>query len=334
MNILVLLSCYLYSYFHQKLSHSVMSDSWLPCGLQHARLPCPSPSPRACSNSCPSSWWFHPTISSSVIPFSSCLQSFSASGSFPMSQLFTWGGQSIGVSASESETVLFRAYKNGLWRYTTWIRILSLPAMQETLVWSPCSPWDSQESSPTKRGPLEKGMANHFSILALRTPRTVWKAKMTGHWKMNSPGWQVPNMLLEISGKITTERMKRRSQSKNNTELWMWLVMEVKSDAVKRQYCIGTWNVRFMNQGKLKAVKQEMARVKVNILGLSELKWTEMGEFNSDDHYIYYYGQESLRRNGAAIIVNKIVQNTAVGWNLKNDKWSLFISKANYSISQ
>ena len=68
-----------------------------------------------------------------------------------------------------------------------------------------------------------------------------------------------------------------------------------------------------MNQGKLKVVKQEMARVKVNILGLSELKWTEMGEFNSDDHYIYYCGQESLRRNGAAIIVNKIVQNTAVG---------------------
>ena len=70
-------------------------------GLQHARLPpCPSPTPRACSNSCPSSWWCHPTISSSVIPFSSCLQSFSASGSFPMSQFFTSGGQSIGVSAS------------------------------------------------------------------------------------------------------------------------------------------------------------------------------------------------------------------------------------------
>ena len=71
-------------------------------GLQHPRLPCTSPTPRAYSNSCPSSWWCHPTISSSVIPFSSCLQSFPASGSFPMSQLFASGGQSIGVSASTS----------------------------------------------------------------------------------------------------------------------------------------------------------------------------------------------------------------------------------------
>ena len=73
-----------------------------PRGLQHSRLPCPSPSPGACSNSCPSSWWCHPTISSSVIPFSSCLQSFAASGSFPVSQLFTSCGQSIGASASAS----------------------------------------------------------------------------------------------------------------------------------------------------------------------------------------------------------------------------------------
>ena len=73
------------------------------------------------------------------------------------------------------------------------------------------------------------------------------------------------------------------------------------------QYCIGTWHVRSMNQGKLEAVKQEMARVNVYILGIRELKWTIMGEFNSDDHYIYYCGQESLRRNGVAIIVNKRV---------------------------
>ena len=73
----------------------------------------------------------------------------------------------------------------------------------------------------------------------------------------------------------------------------------------KEQYCIGTWNVRSMNQGKLEVVKQEMARVNVDILGISELKWTGTGEFNSDDHYIYYCGQESLRRNGVAIMVNK-----------------------------
>ena len=77
----------------------------------------------------------------------------------------------------------------------------------------------------------------------------------------------------------------------------------------KEQYCIGTWNVRSMNQGKLEVVKQEMARVNIDILGISELKWTGMGEFNSDDHYIYYCGQESLRRNGVAIMVNKRARN-------------------------
>ena len=84
----------------------------------------------------------------------------------------------------------------------------------------------------------------------------------------------------------------------------------------KEQYCIGTWNARSMNQGKLEVVKQEMARVNISILGISEL--TGMGEFNSDDHYIYYYGQESLRRNGVTIIVNKRVQNAVLRCNLKN----------------
>ena len=81
----------------------------------------------------------------------------------------------------------------------------------------------------------------------------------------------------------------------------------------KDQYCIGTWNVRSMNQGKLEVVKQEMARVNIDILGVRELKWTGMGEFNSDDHYIYYCGQESLRRNGVALIVNKRVRNALLG---------------------
>ena len=74
----------------------------------------------------------------------------------------------------------------------------------------------------------------------------------------------------------------------------------------KEQYCIRTWNVKSMNQGKLEVVKQ-MARVNIDILGISELKWTGMGEFDSDDHYIYDYGQESLRRNGVALVVNKRV---------------------------
>ena len=117
----------------------------------------------------------------------------------------------------------------------------------------------------------------------------------------------MPNMLLEISGEITQERMKGWTQSKTNTQLWTCLVIEARSDTVVEQYCIGTWNVRSMNQGKLDVVKQEMARVNVDILGISKLRWTGMGEFNSDDHYTYYCGQESLRRNGVAIMVNKIV---------------------------
>ena len=75
-----------------------------------------------------------------------------------------------------------------------------------------------------------------------------------------------------------------------------------------------------MNQGKLGVVEQEMARVNVDILGISELKWTGMGEFNSDDHYIYYCGQESLRRNGVAIVVSKRIRNAVLGCNLKNDR--------------
>ena len=107
-----------------------MSDSLRPHESQHARPPCPSPTPRVSSNSCPSSRWCHPTTSSSVIPFSSCPQSLLTSGSFPMSQLFAWGGPSIGVSASAS--------------------VLPMNTQDwSPRVGSPCSPRDSQESSPT-----------------------------------------------------------------------------------------------------------------------------------------------------------------------------------------
>ena len=119
-----------------QFSCSVVSNSLQPHGLQHARLPCPLPTLRACSNSCPSSRWCHPTISSSVVPFSSHLQSFPASGSFPMSQFFTSGGQSIGVSASASVLPM---------NIQEWspLGLISLE-----LVGSPCCPRDSQESSP------------------------------------------------------------------------------------------------------------------------------------------------------------------------------------------
>ena len=93
-----------------------------------------------------------------------------------------------------------------------------------------------------------------------------------------------------------------------------------KVQCCKEQYCIGTWNVRSMNQGKLEVVKLDMARVNIDILGISELKWTGMGEFNSDEHYIYYCCQESLKRNGVAIIVNKRVRNAVLGCSLKNHR--------------
>ena len=122
-------------------------------------------------------------------------------------------------------------------------------------------------------------------------------------------------MLLEISGEITPERMERGAKA----------LVDVTGDGCKLQcckerYCIGTCNVRLMNQDKLEVVKQEMARVIIDILGISELKWTGRGKFHSDDHYIYYSGKESLRRNVVAIIVNKRVKNEVLGCNLKNNR--------------
>ena len=134
-------------------------------------------------------------------------------------------------------------------------------------------------------------------------PRSVGAQSATGdQWRNNSR---------------KNEEMK---PNKNNNQLWIWLLMEARSNCCKEQYCIGIWNVRSMNQGKLEVVKQEVARVNINILGISELKWTGMGEFNWDDHYIYYCGQESLRRNGVAIIVNKRVQNAVLGCTFKNNR--------------
>ena len=132
-----------------QFSYSVVSNSLWPHGLQHPRSPCPSPTPRAYSNSHLSSWWWHPTMSSSVVSFSSCPLSFPASGSFPVSQFFASGGQSIGVSASASV----------------------LPVnIQDWLVWSPCSPRDSQESSPTPQFKSINSWRSGFLIVQLWHP--------------------------------------------------------------------------------------------------------------------------------------------------------------------
>ena len=116
----------------------------------------------------------------------------------------------------------------------------------------------------------------------------------------------MPNTLLEISGENSRKNEGMESKQKQ------YPAADVTGDrskvqCCKEQYCIGTWSVRSMNQGKLGVLKQEMASVNIDILRISKPKWTGMGEFNSDDHYIYYCGQESLRRNGVAIMVNKRV---------------------------
>ena len=169
-----------------------------------------------------------------------------------------------------------------------------------------------------KRGPLEKGMANYFSILALRTPWTVWKGRKIGHWKLpRSVGTQY----------ATGDQWRNNSRKNEQTEPRQKQYPDVdvtdegnKVRCCKEQYSIWTWNVGSMNQGKLEVVKQEMARVNIDILGITELKRTGMGEFNLDDHCIYYCEQESLRRNGVAIRVNKRLWNSVLGW-MQSQKW-------------
>ena len=142
-----------------QFSRSVVSDSLWSCGLQHARLPWPSPIPKICSNWCPLSLWCHLTISSSVIPFSFRLQSFPVLGPFPVNEFFTSGGQSIGASISASTFQwLFRTY-----------------FLQDCLVWSPCCPRDSQESSPT---PQFKSISS--SVLSFLHGSTLTSYMTTG----------------------------------------------------------------------------------------------------------------------------------------------------------
>ena len=122
------------------------------------------------------------------------------------------------------------------------------------------------------------------------------------------PRSEVPNMLLEISAEINSKKNEWMEPKQKQYPAVDVTGDRSKVQCCKEQYCIQTWNVRSMNQGTSEVVKQEMARVNVDILGISELKQTGTGEFNSDDHYIYYCRQKSLRRNGVAIMVNKRVQ--------------------------
>ena len=138
----------------------------------------------------------------------------------------------------------------------------------------------------TQCGALEKGMANHFSILALRTPMSSMKRQNDRILKEELPR--------SAGAQYATGDQWRNNSKKNEgmePKQKQYPVVDVTGDrskvqCCKEQYCIRTWNIKSMNQGKLEVVKQEMARVNIDILGISKLKWTGMGEFNSDDHYI------------------------------------------------
>ena len=125
-----------------------------------------------------------------------------------------------------------------------------------------------------------EGNGKPFQYSGLENPMNSMKRQKDRTLKDELPRSVGAQDATENSRETTPERKKRQSQSKNNTQSWIWLVMEVKSNSVKKQYCVRIWNVRSMNQGKLEVVKQEMARVNVNTLGISELKWTGMGEFS------------------------------------------------------
>ena len=157
-NVVVLIIFWVEGQSSVQFSHSVMSDSLQPHGLQHARVPCPSPTPRACSNSCPSSQWCHPTISSSIIPFS-CLQPFPALGSLPRSQFFVSGGQSTGVSASVS--------------------VLPMNIQDQFPLGSPCTPRASQECLPTPQ-------IKSISSLVLSFLYSPTLTSIHGYWKNHS----------------------------------------------------------------------------------------------------------------------------------------------------
>ena len=163
-------------------------------------------------------------------------------------------------------------------------------------------------------------MANNFSILTLRTPGTVWKGT-----KLGSSLSELPRSVGAQYAIGDQWRNNSRNDEDTEPKQQQHPVVDVTGDGskvlcCKEQYCIGTWNVRSMNQDKLEVLKQEMARVNIDILGISELKWTGIGECNSDDHYIHYCGQESLRRNGVAIILSRRVWNVVLGCDVKNDR--------------
>ena len=157
--------------------------------------------------------------------------------------------------------------------------------------------------------------------------RKIW------HWKIGPQGRWVSNFLLEKSEEIDPERKKEAVPKWRRCPVVDVSGGESQVWCCKEQYCTGTCSVSSMKKGKLEVVKQEMARVNIDILGITEQKWTGIGELYLDDHYIYYCGQESIGTNGVALTVNNRVRNAVLGCSLKNDRM-ISVSKANHSISQ
>ena len=149
-------------------------------------------------------------------------------------------------------------------------------------------------------------------FLSMRTPWTVWKHKKIWHQKMSPPRSEdVPYATGEEQRAIS--KASRKKEEAGPKQKWR-SVVDTSCGKSKvwfyEQYCIGTWTVRSMNQGKLNNGQAGDGRVNINILGISELKWIRMSEFNSDDHYIYYCGKESLRRNGVAHFIKRVQQKS------------------------
>ena len=181
-----------------------------------------------------------------------------------------------------------------------------------TIWWCPCVESDRMWSTGEGNGkplqysclenPMNSMKRQNDRILKEKLPKSVGAQYATGdQWRNNSR----KNEGVEPKQK----QYPVVDMTGDRSKVW----------CCKEQYCIGTWNVRSMNQGKLDVVKQVMARGNIDILGISELKWTGMGEFNSGDHFICYRGQESLRRNGIALIINKGVWNAVLG--VESQKW-------------
>ena len=180
--------------------------------------------------------------------------------------------------------------------------------------------WVIVESSD-KMGSTWGGNGKPFLCTSCENPMNYIQRQKDTTPKDNPPKLERAQYTTGKDWRTTTISGKNEAlgQSGNDTQLWM-CSDESKIWCYKEQYCIGTWNVESMNQGKLDMVKQEMTSVNIHILGISELKWLGIGEFNSDDHYIHYCGQEFHRRNGVALIINKNVWNAVLQCNLRNSR--------------